>query len=221
MSEQLEKAKKQFAVYLHQYGMFRDKTKSPDGKGFRLKLHETKPEAPLSPYYVNLRFLRSYPTTAKSTAVEIFREMMDGLRCDVLADVPTAITPVVSSLSDRTGIPMITPRAPKSHGDVGNIDGAYTEGAKVLLFDDLTTKADSKLESAKVLRSNDLVVTTVFVLLDREQGGRKRLETEGLSLHAAFTISELLQLYRDMGILRESFYQEIEEYQASQQMLTG
>ena len=48
---------------------------------FRLKLHEKNPDAPLSPIYVNLRLLRSYPDAMKGV-VEIFRDMSQGLQFD-------------------------------------------------------------------------------------------------------------------------------------------
>lgn len=216
MNARLSSIKRRFAAELHQFGMFKDKTASPNGRGFQLKLHQTRPNAPLSPYYIDLRILRSYPTTVKTTAVSLFEEMISGFAYDVLADVPTAITPVVSSLSDRLRDPMITPRAPKNHGGSGNIDGVWPEGAVALLFDDLITEAHSKLEMAQVLRANGIQVRHVFVLLDREQGGGAQLMREDLTLHAAFTISELLQLYRDMDTISPDLYEEIQVYRAVQ-----
>lgn len=213
MDTMFESLKRQFATELHKLGMFRDKTKSPDGKGFLLKLHQTEPDAPLSPYYIDLRILRSYPNTAKRTAMKLFEEMIKGFAYDVLADVPTGITPVVSSLSDRLDTPMITPRAPKSHGGGGSIDGTCSEGDIALLFDDIITGAHSKIEAVQVLRAGGIEVRNVFVLLDREQGGREQLKTEGLALHSAFTISELLWLYRDEGVISASLHDEIRGYQ--------
>ena len=216
MNAWLNSLKRRFAMELHQFRMFKDKSKSPDGKGFRLKLHETRPDAPLSPYYIDLSILRSYPTTVKVTAVDLFERMIMGFPYDVLADVPTAITPVVSSLSDRLRDPMITPRVPKSHGGRGNIDGIWPEGAVALLFDDLVTEAHSKLEAAQVLRASGIQVQHVFVLLDREQGGEAQLATAGLMLHTVFTISELLELYRDMGTIGSDLYEEIQAYRRAQ-----
>lgn len=215
MLSKFDALRQQFGLELFRLGMFKDKTQSPDGKGFRLKLHQTKPNAPLSPYYIDLRLLRSYPTSIKGTAVGLFREMIDGYPCDVLADVPTAITPIVSSLSDRTQVPMITPRAPKDHGSGGSIDGIWPKGAIALLFDDLVTEAHSKLEAAKVLRESGVQVEHVFVLLDREQGGNVQLGAEGLTLHATFTISELLDFYHDNGTISSDLYGEIQAYRAS------
>ncbi|MDO8471370.1 MAG: hypothetical protein Q7S49_02070 [bacterium] len=208
--------KERFAVDLRQLGMFKDKNQSPGGKGFRLKLHESQPDAPLSPYYIDLRALRSHPTTAKITAVDLFEEMIDGFAYDVFADVPTAITPVVSSLSDRLETPMVTPRATKGHGSGGNIDGAWFEEDIALLFDDLVTGAHSKIEAARVLRAGGIEVRHVFVLLDREQGGNAQLKTEDLALHAAFTISELLRLYHEEGTISPDLYEEIQAYRAAQ-----
>lgn len=220
METRYEDVRQRFAVQLHQFGMFKDKKRSPGGAGFRLKLHQTKPDAPLSPYYIDLRMLRSYPSTIKVTAVDLFQMMMSALTCQVLADVPTAITPIVSSLSDRTGVPMITPRGLKDHGGGGNIDGVWSEGDIALLFDDLVTEAHSKLEAAKVLRAERIEVSHVLVLLDREQGGSAQLSTADLTLHSAFTITELLQLYRDLGTITTDLYEEIRAYREAQQQQT-
>ena len=84
---------------------------------FRLKLHETQPDAPLSPIYVDLRVLRSFPD-ALDTAVAALAEMIDAreLRFTRYADIPMAATPLVAVLSHLTRVPMITPREAKTHG---------------------------------------------------------------------------------------------------------
>ena len=38
---------------------------------FRLKLHETQPDAPLSPMYVDLRVLRSFPDALDATVAAL------------------------------------------------------------------------------------------------------------------------------------------------------
>src|SRR3712207_6699196 len=65
---------------------------------FRLKLHEERPDAPLSPLYINLRLLRSHPNQM-DVAVAAYRSLLAGLEFDVLADVPMAATPFVAILS--------------------------------------------------------------------------------------------------------------------------
>src|SRR5690348_5683602 len=89
-----------FAAELMAQKMFKTKKDSPGGEGFRLKLHQSKPDAPLSPFYLDLRMLRSYPRGIKATAVKLLRELVthNAPSANLLADVPTAITPIVSSL---------------------------------------------------------------------------------------------------------------------------
>jgi uridine monophosphate synthetase len=169
---------------------------------FRLKLHEQHPDAPLSPIYVNLRVLRSYPD-ALDAAVAVLTELIDmhGLQFDRYADVPMGATPLVAVLSHLTRVPMITPRAPKTHGLDGSIDGAYSPGETVLLLDDLVTHAESKLEAVRVLEANGLRVRDVAVLIDREQGGPGQLAAAGYTLHAATRLTQLLAyLHRTGGI---------------------
>lgn len=178
---------------------------------FRLKLHESKPEAPLSPIYIDLRMLRRFPD-AKTAAVDVYEELIRPLRFDLLADIPTAATPLVSSLSDRLGIGMITPRTDsKTHGTGAKIDGmlATDAGKKAILIDDLVTRADSKLEAAAILKRHIIDVKDIVVLIDREQGGKEQLAREGFELHRAFTMTQMLDFYVKIGRLTKSDYSDI------------
>lgn len=53
--EGLTERPRELARCIFQIGAFKDKSQSPDGRGFKLKLHEKQPDAPLSPFYLNLR----------------------------------------------------------------------------------------------------------------------------------------------------------------------
>ena len=178
---------------------------------FRLKLHEERPDAPLSPIYVNLRLLRSHPEQM-DVAVAAYRALLDGRRFDLLADVPMAATPFVAILSHLTRMPMITPRAPKTHGSGATIDGTFRPGQTAAVIDDLVTKADSKLEAICVLEDQGLRVRDVIVLVDREQGGAEQLAEAGYTLHAAVRLSELLDIYRRTGAIDAAAYARTVEY---------
>ena len=179
---------------------------------FKLKLHDTMPDAPLSPVYIDLRILRSFPKLM-DTLTKVYQELTSGLKFDVYADVPTAATPLVAVLSYKTGIPMISPRKDeKSHGIRRQIDGVFKQGQVALLVDDLITQAESKLETISILEENGIKVLDVAVLVDREQGGAKQLESRGYACHAAFKLRELLKLYLDLQRITPEKYGQVISY---------
>lgn len=179
---------------------------------FRLKLHENNPDAPLSPIYIDLRLLRSFPNVIDS-AVGIYSDLSKGFLFDVYADVPTAATPIVAILSHVTRIPMISPRKDeKKHGTTAPIDGVFRAGQKALLIDDLITNAGSKLETISILEANALIVAGVIVLVDREQGGGPELERKGYIFQAAFRLTELLEFYSTKGLISQDDSRRTREY---------
>lgn len=180
---------------------------------FRLKLHDTDPTAPLSPIYIDLQVVRS-DVTGFHFVVEALEYIMKKhqIKSDLISDIPTASTPFVSVIAYRNSIPMISPKISKTHGLTGEIDGAYKPGETVLLVDDLITKADSKIEAAKVLEKNGLIVKDVLVLVDREQGGKESLDKMGYNLHAALLLSEMLKFYMEHGKINGVKYQEVTNY---------
>ena len=149
---------------------------------FRLKLHETQPDAPLSPIYLDLRVLQSFPD-AMDAAVAALGEVIE------TRGAATSRAMRVFRWRRRrwwrccrivTRVPMITPREAKSHGTADTINGAFTPGETVLAIDDVVSHAESKLEAIRVLEANGLVVRDVAVLVDREQGGRSSLPRRGI-----------------------------------------
>lgn len=174
---------------------------------FRLKLHEHKPDSPLSPIYIDLRLLRSYPKLL-GVAADIYEELATDLVFDLLADVPTAATPIVGVLAYRMGIPMVSPRSKtKGHGTEQSVEGAFTTGQTALLVDDLITTAGSKLAAMTILRQCGLKVQDVIVLVDRQQGGQEELALHDCHCHSAFQLGDLLEFYRAAGKLSENDYQ--------------
>ena len=189
---------------------------------FKLKLHDKNPEAPLSPVYIDLRVLRRFPE-AKAAAVRVYEELVQPLKFDLLADVPTAATPLVSSLSDRLGVGMVTPRTDaKVHGSGAKVDGLLEadKGKTAVVIDDLVTRADSKLEAVNVLKENGVVVKDVVVLVDRKQGGEEQLAAEGYCLHSALTMEQMLQFYARTGKINQNVYHDaVQRLQALNQFL--
>ena len=162
---------------------------------FRLKLHDKYPNAPPSPIYLDLRILRSLPDVMDS-AVEVYESLANGLKFDLLADIPRAATPIVAILSHKSRVPMVSPRMEeKEHGIRRHIDGLFEPGQRALVIDDLITLADSKLAAITILEENGLRVTDVLVLIDREQGGVEALRRHGVTCHCAFKLKSLLDFY--------------------------
>lgn len=183
---------------------------------FRLKLHETQPNAPLAPIYLDMRVLQSFPD-AMNAAVAALAELIEadkahGLHFSRYAGIPMAATPLVAVLSHVTRVPMITPREEKSHGAGGTINGAWTSGETVLVIDDLVTHADSKLEAIRVLEGNGLIVHDVAVLVDREQGGAQQLAAAGYTLHAAVTLTQLLGYWHETGGIDAATFERVQAY---------
>jgi uridine monophosphate synthetase len=179
----------------------------PRGKerGFKLKLHEQNPDAPLSPIFLNLRTPdnpNSGPLSSEivDLAARCMREVQ---RCanfefDAIAPVPRAGDPFGRDLARLSGKPCLQMNKVDRDGDghrrVTSLADADASGT-VVLVDDLITKADSKKEAIDVLRKAGLLVRDVLVLVDRQQGGRAELAEIGCVLHSVFTIGDLLDIY--------------------------
>src|SRR3989344_311274 len=181
---------------------------------FRLTLHEKNPEAPLSPYYVDLRVLPRHPGVMLDAALVYAHVAQSASHYDVVLGIPEAGNPLATAFSLDTLTPQIYLRKEEKigHGIPGNFMTPINLGETVLLLDDLVTQADSKLNAIRTLESSGLIVRDVAVLVDREQGGAKQLADAGYRLHAATPFSKLLDYYHRVGKIDEAKYKEAKDY---------
>jgi orotate phosphoribosyltransferase len=67
-------------------------------------------------------------------------------------------------------------KAEKAHGTGRRIEGFLQPGAKVAIVDDVCTTGGSTITAIEAAREAGMVVAGVFCLVDREQGGRQKIE---------------------------------------------
>ena len=80
----------------------------------------------------------------------------------------------------------------KGYGAGRRIEGNFSTGDPVVVVDDVITTGGSTLRAIDAIESEGGRVLFAFVLVDREEGGRKALEERGIQVVSLFTRSELL-----------------------------
>ena len=153
----------------------------------------------ISPIYLDLRQLVSFPRLLEQVA-NAYLPVLQGLSFDRLAALPYAALPIATAISLKGGWPMVYPRKEvKQYGTRAEIEGLYEEGERAVVIDDLATTGGSKFEAIEKLTSAGLKVTDVVVLIDRQSGASEALAQAGYSLHAVFTLTQLLDLWERNG----------------------
>ena len=166
----------------------------------------------VSPIYVDLRVLPSYPESMATITEELVK-VVKKLKPDVVAGAETAGIPLSTAISLKTKIPMIYVRKrPKSYGTKEQIEGVLEKDAKVVLIDDMATNAFSKIKFIEGIKNSGGVVEDVVIVLDREQGGVEALAKENVKMQSLITLKELLSYMKDNGLVDENRYNETLDY---------
>jgi orotate phosphoribosyltransferase len=163
----------------------------------------------LSPIYIDLRVLVSYPKAMKTVA-ETYSKLLETLNYDRMAAVPYAAMPIVASISMVNQRPWIyTRKEAKDYGTKKMIEGEYKKGDTIVVVDDMTTDGTSKLEVIAPFEKEGLVVKDIAVLLDREQGAEKNLAAKGYKLHSVITLKKALEILLAEKIIDQKMHQKV------------
>jgi uridine monophosphate synthetase len=166
----------------------------------------------VSPFYLDLRQLISDPELLR-LAAEAYIDLLRPLSYDRLSAIPVASLPVVTAVSLFLGRPMIYPRLPvKDHGSGAPIDGKYAKGEKIALVDDLITTGLSKVEALQVLRREGLVVEDLAVLVVRGKTAAADLAAHNVTLHAALSIHDIVDVVEKEGKADKAKIEEIRAF---------
>ena len=151
-----------------------------------------------SPTYIDCRKLISFPrirsTLMDFLTVTVMRNA--GFEAfDNIAGGETAGIPVAALVAERMALPMTYVRKkPKGYGRNARIEGAMSEGERVLLVEDLTTDGGSKLSFVDAIRETGATCghTAVIFYYGIFPETEKTLGDHGVDLHYLCTWWDVL-----------------------------
>ena len=162
-----------------------------------------------SPYYIDLARVLSAPKqlcTIAEAAAEKIRQIMAADRIDKLASIELKGALIAPSIACNLNMPcVIVRKEDKAYGVTGRIAGAdVNKGDNILFFDDVISEGLSKVEGIKPLQELGANVKHMLVVVNREHGGKEKLEKLGYKVHALAKISDIVDsLYLENHISKE------------------
>jgi orotate phosphoribosyltransferase len=171
-----------------------------------------------SPTYIDCRKLISYPrirsTLMDFLTITVLREA--GFEAfDNIAGGETAGIPFAALVAERMALPMTYVRKkPKGYGRNARIEGAMSEGQRVLLVEDLTTDGGSKLSFVDAIRETGATCghTAVIFYYGIFPETEKTLGDHGVALHHLCTWRDVLAEAREQASFDTATLAEVESF---------
>ncbi len=162
----------------------------------------------LSPYYLDMRLIPSFPSAFKEV-ISLYEWLLKSkgsrIKFQRVAGIPSAGIPYAAVLAHRISKPFLYVRKEaKKHGMERRIEGLLMPGDSVLVVDDLITTGSSTLEAVDAIRAEGGKVTDAFVLIDRQQGGAVALRKKGVRLHCFVSMQKLAKVLRAEGAIDDA-----------------
>lgn len=154
-----------------------------------------------SDFYIDCREVTLHPEGSYLVGKLIYnilkgtKERIDGVGAVPVGAIPIASAVSIISQIEGNPVPAFVIRKElKSHGTGKWIEGSgnLRPGARVAIVEDVITTGGSLLQAAEIAEKNDLKVILVIALVDREEGGRERIEGRGYKVTTLFCKNDFL-----------------------------
>lgn len=150
-----------------------------------------------SDYYLDARLVTLSAEGSGLVGHVLLSEITDS-GAQAVAGLAIGADPVVASIAVVAGLMgqsvdgLIVRKEAKNHGTGQRVEGPLKPGMKVAIVEDTVTTGASCLSAARAVQDEGGRIVGVYALIDRDQGARKKFESEGYLYSAVFTHSELL-----------------------------
>jgi orotate phosphoribosyltransferase len=150
-----------------------------------------------SPYYIDLTWLLSSPgdfDTIVNVVAEEIKPLVSSRRVNKLASIELKGALLLPSIAGILKMSCVVIRKEsKTYGLTDRISGGeIRKDDRVIFLDDVITSGASKLEAIKLIEEAGGKIEAIFVVVDREQGGKEELEKQGYQVKSVTTISEIV-----------------------------
>jgi len=168
-----------------------------------------------SSYYIDLRLVPSFPHQFRKMIKNLQNLIIEKIGLDdfdSLASVPTGGLVVTSALAIETVKPLIYVRnKPKEHGTTKSIEGKISAGMKVVMVDDVMTTGTSVLNGIKQLKESGLLISDVFVIINRLEGADKAFSDMGVQIHQLTDILEITNILFQEKLINKEIFEKIKK----------
>ena len=168
-----------------------------------------------SAYYIDLRIIPSFPHQFRKMIKHLQNTIAEKIGLDsfdCIASVPTSGLVIASALAIETVKPLVYIRQkPKDYGTGSLIEGKIMQGTKILLVDDVGTTGQSLVSAIRALKDAKMIVTDAFVIVNRFEGARELLASEGVRLHEVMDVMQISSILYDEKLLDEQTFERIKK----------
>ncbi len=123
---------------------------------------------------------------AKAAAVEPEADRLAGPELGAVALAAAA------SLASRKPFLIVRNEA-KAHGTGNRLEGAFEQGERIVLIEDVVTSGGASADAVRAVRQAGLECRTAICVIDREEGGVDALARLGVRLHPLFRAADVVQ----------------------------
>ncbi len=105
---------------------------------------------------------------------------------------PVAYAIALAARQDNTDLNAFTVRKqPKTHGTGKRIEGCFTAGMSVIVVEDVITTGGSAIDAISVIETEGGNVSGVLAVVDRDEGGKEKIEETGVQVRSLVSLSDL------------------------------
>lgn len=157
----------------------------------------------MSSYYFNCK-----PTTLSAEGMYLIGNLMYDLitiqrswKITAVGGLTLGADPIANAIAYTSyikGKPLesfVVRKEPKKHGTMLWIEGQVGAGDRVLIVEDVITTGGSTIKAVERSQKCGLKVQGVVVLIDRQEGGRQKVEALGMPVKTLLTREEIMARY--------------------------
>ncbi len=147
-------------------------------------------------YYIDLRRI-TLDGEAAPLVGQVMIELTRDLDFEAVGGLTLGADPVATSMlhaaaaAGRRLDAFVVRKAGKAYGLQQRIEGPSIKGRRVLIVEDTTTTGSSPMAAVAAAREEGAEVVAVATIADRATGAREKLEAQGLTYVAAYSLEEL------------------------------
>ena len=156
-----------------------------------------------STYYIDCR-LTTFDPQGASLIGQLMHDLIRaeatrrGLKIDAVGGLtmgadPVALATSMASLASPEPVQCFAVRkAPKAHGQSKLVEGNFKKGDTVVVIDDVITRGESTITAINAVLNEGGKVAFVATLVDRQEGGRDKIEALGYPVVSLFKRDDIL-----------------------------